>query len=220
MDLGKAFSFVFDDDNWVATVLLGGLIALIPIIGQLWVMGMIIQTAKNVMQGIDRPMPDLSDFGGKLGMGFWSFIIALVYASPIIILSFLFACVVALGGGMAGTNENAAAGFIVFATFCFILLAIVLALILQPLIIAATARYVQTDNIGDALRFGEVWRIVRNDLGTWLTLWLVQILCSLVASLGGIIVIGWPFTYIYSQLVFGHALGQIIRKTNAASMGV
>lgn len=213
MDLGKAFSFVFEDDNWVATILLGGLILLIPIIGQFWLLGMIVQTARNVMQGIDRPMPDLSDFGGKLGMGFWSFIIALVYASPIIILSFLFACVAALSSGMAGSNEEAAGIIIVLASFCFVMLVFVLALVLQPLVIVATARYTQTGNIGDALRFGEVWGIMRNDLGTWLTLWLVQILCGLLASVVSFTVILAPFAYVYSQFVFGHTMGQIIRKT-------
>ena len=32
MDIGKAFSFVFEDERWVSKVLLGGLFMIIPIV--------------------------------------------------------------------------------------------------------------------------------------------------------------------------------------------
>lgn len=218
MDLGKAFSFVFEDDNWITTILVGGLLLLVPIIGQLWLLGFLIQTARNVVQGSARPMADMSDFGGKLGMGFWNFVIALVYAIPVVLISLLFACIIALGGGMAEASEGAAAGTLGLAFACLLPLLIVVSLILQPLIIVATARYVQTDNVGDALRFGEIWGALRKDLSDWIVLWLVQILCGFVGSLGGIVFgIGALFTYVYSQAVFGHAMGQIIRKVNGST---
>ena len=49
MDIGKAFGFVFEDEEWVSKVLIGGLIFLIPLIGQFAVIGYSFKVAQNVM---------------------------------------------------------------------------------------------------------------------------------------------------------------------------
>ncbi len=38
MDFAKAFSFVFDDPDWVQKIVIGGLVSLIPVIG--WLLGL------------------------------------------------------------------------------------------------------------------------------------------------------------------------------------
>jgi uncharacterized membrane protein len=39
MDFGRAFSFVFEDPDWLKKVAIAGLVMLIPVIGQLVVLG-------------------------------------------------------------------------------------------------------------------------------------------------------------------------------------
>jgi len=39
MDFGKAFSFVFEDEDWIKKIGVGGLISLIPVIGVFLVLG-------------------------------------------------------------------------------------------------------------------------------------------------------------------------------------
>ena len=68
MDIGKAFSFVFEDEEWVSKILIGGLIALIPLVGQLVVLGYALKVAQNVAQGSPRPLPR-SKFSSKVGSG-------------------------------------------------------------------------------------------------------------------------------------------------------
>ena len=39
MDIGKAFSFVFDDEQWVTSILIMGLLILVPIHGSIVLIG-------------------------------------------------------------------------------------------------------------------------------------------------------------------------------------
>lgn len=215
MDIGKAFSFVFEDEQWVASILLGGLILLIPIIGQIALLGYTMETARNVARGNPRPLPQWNTFGEKLGLGFAGFVVSLVYSLPIIVLGMLLICLPLFAAAGARSNEGAAAA--VGGSFaCLFPLLIILVLLLQPVILAGLVRYLQTGSIGAALQVGEVIAMVRADLGAWVVLWLVSLLCGVVASLGSIIVIGFIFTYPYSQAVFGHAMGQTMQRFSPA----
>jgi hypothetical protein len=69
MDLGRAFGFFFEDENWLNKVLIGGLLQIIPIVGQLALLGYLFEVARNVAQGNPRPLPDWSDLGTKLVKG-------------------------------------------------------------------------------------------------------------------------------------------------------
>lgn len=211
MDIGKAFSFVFDDEQWISSILICGLLLLVPILGTFLVIGYMLETARNVAMASPRPLPKWDNFGEKLSLGFAGFVISLGYAMPLVILAVLFACLGAGLGGAAGSEDGAAAA-IAGVTFCIIPLIMLLALIIQPLILAATARYLQTGSLGSAFQIGEVVSMVRSDLSGWVVLFLLYLLCGVVASLGSIVVIGFIFTAPYSQAVFGHLLGQKLQQ--------
>ncbi|MCS6880498.1 MAG: DUF4013 domain-containing protein [Oscillochloridaceae bacterium] len=214
MDIGKAFSFVFEDEQWVASILIGGLILLIPIIGLIVLLGYTLETARNVAQGNPRPLPKWNTFGEKLGLGFAYFVIGLVYSLPLIVLIMLIVCVPLFAAG-AGSDEGAAAALASFS--CFLPLLIIVSLLLQPVILAAVARYLQMGSIGAALQVGEVITMVRADPGAWVVLWLILLLCGIIANLGAIIIIGFIFTVPYSQAVFGHAMGQTLQRFSPAA---
>lgn len=218
MDIGRAFSFVFDDDEWLTVLLIGGLIMFVPILGQIVLVGFMIETARNVMAGSDRPLPKWNHLGETFSLGLSGFIIQLVYALPLILISCAFACLGVLGStGLA--SERGAGGLFLAAIFCLIPLTIVLSLIIQPLTLAALARYTQTGVLGSALRVGEVTGMLRADLGGWLVLWLLQLLCGVVAGLGSVFfVIGAVVTTVYSTAVFGHLLGQKLLGTPTRQM--
>ncbi|PDV97531.1 DUF4013 domain-containing protein [Candidatus Chloroploca asiatica] len=204
MDIGKAFSFVFDDEQWLTSILIAGLLALIPLVGQILIIGYMLETARRLAAGNPRPLPQWDNFGEKFNLGLVGLGIAIVYAVPVIVIALLFACVPLFAAG-AG---DAAAGIAALLVLCLMPLIMIVALATQPLLIAGTVRYLQTNSFSEALNFSAVITMVRGDLGGWVVLWLLQILCGLVASAGGIIVIGILFTLPYSQAVFGHLMGQ------------
>lgn len=211
MDIGKAFSYVFEDEQWVTSILICGLLMFVPIVGWLAIGGYALEAARNVAMNSPRPLPKWDNFGQKLSLGWNWFVISIVYALPVAILSGALACLPLLGViGSGGSEEaaSAAVGLFLGSFACLLPLVILVALIIQPLIFAATVRYLQTGSLGAALRVGEIITMVRSDLGGWFVLWLLYILCSFVAQLGSVIVIGIIFTLPYSQAVFGHLLGQ------------
>lgn len=223
MDLGKAFSYVFDDEEWIQVILIGGLILiggiLIPVVGWIaisfLVIGFTMEIARNVAMGSPRPLPRFNSLSGLLDMivkGFYGWLVQLIYMLPVALLGLIFACVAVVIALGAGNDEEAVLAGILPLMFCLTPLMIVLSLVLQPISLAAWARYLQTGSLGAALRFGEVFAIVRANLGTWVVLWLLMILCGLIVSFTSFLVITIPFAVIYSQAVFGHLLGQVITQ--------
>ena len=211
MDIGKAFSFVFEDEEWVSKVLIGGLIFLIPLIGQFAVIGYSLKVAQNVIQGNPRPLPTWSEFGDHIMRGLYAFVIQLVYALPAVILAGVFACtVISASAAASQRSEQAGAGIGILGT-CLIPLIIIVGLLSTLLSYPAIGRYLATNSLGEAFKFNDVIANVRGNLSPWLMLLLVGILASFVGSLGSIACgVGLLFTYFYAQCVIGYALGQTI----------
>ncbi|HEX5692874.1 MAG TPA: DUF4013 domain-containing protein, partial [Roseiflexaceae bacterium] len=209
MDIGKAFSYVFEDERWISKVLIGGLILIVPILN-FAAFGYLVKIAQNVAQRNPRPLPEWSgQLGDHFMRGLNVFVIYLVYLLPVFILEGLFFCVT---GGLAsrvdaGSDASGAAfGLLGVCLFPLILL---LALVLFVLIFAAIARYAATNTLSEAFKFGEIIAGVRRNLSPWLMLLLVYILAQFVGGLGIIACgIGVFFTAFYAQCVLGHALGQ------------
>lgn len=212
MDVGKAFSYVFEDEQWFVSLLICGLMLFIPIVGWLAIGGYGLEVARNVGQGNPRPLPKWNNFGEKIRLGWDWFLISLVYALPLLLISLAFACVPIIGAmGSAGDSDaamSAALAVMVSTMFCLVPLTIILGFAVQLLIFPAALRYLQTGSISAALQFRDVIAMVRGDFGGWIVILLLYILSSLVAQLGSIVVIGFILTVPYSQAFFGHILGQ------------
>lgn len=219
MDIGRTFSYVTEDESWISKILIGGLISLIPIVGQLVLLGWVVQIARNVAAGVPKPIPGWSDFGEKLSIGFGAFVVQLVYYIPL----FLVQCVTqAIGVGLASSASSdsgaaAAAGGII--ALLGGLLVLVLALATIPFILAGTVRFVQTGNIAQSLRFADTFALFRNNMGLILSLFLVQLLGSVIGGLGIIACfIGIIFTLPFGQAVFAHGLGQAAARLGGSAV--
>lgn len=217
MNLTRAFSFVFDDPDWWQLVLVVGLLQLVPIIGQIAALGCILYTARAVASGSDRPLPRLSQFGAVFSEGLYGAFIYIVYYLPMLLIACVFFCLAA-AVTIASGNSEPPIGILIGLMLCLSLLFAPLTLITQPLLIVGSGRYVQTGSAGAALQLGEVLALLRRNPAEWLVLWLLSILCNIVAGLGAIVfVFGALFTTAYAALVFGHLLGQTVRYVSSPS---
>jgi hypothetical protein len=204
MDFGKAFSFVFEDEDWIKKVGVGGLLSLIPVIGIFVVMGWGLEITKRVIKGQEEVLPEWDDFGGYLTKGFMLFLITFVYTLPIILVQ---AC-----SSLPFLYENADETLTIIFTIvtvcfgCFTFLYSLAAYLVLP---AAVGRYAATGELGQAFKLGEIFKKVRENLGTYALVLLGGIVASLVASLGTIAcVIGVVFTMVYAMAINGHLWGQ------------
>ncbi|MGB7095956.1 MAG: hypothetical protein WBD62_15035, partial [Anaerolineales bacterium] len=62
MDIGKSFSYPFEDDEWLTKLFLGAIVSAVPILNFAWT-GYTVDIMRNVIDGVSMPMPAWSDFG-------------------------------------------------------------------------------------------------------------------------------------------------------------
>jgi hypothetical protein len=204
MDFGKAFTFVFDDEDWLKKIGLGGLLSLIPLLGIFLVLGWGFEVTRRVISGEAEVLPDWNDFGGYLTRGFLVFLVAFIYLLPVILiqsctsLPYLYDSV-----------DDAYYAIVSVITFCFGCLTFLYSLVAYLILPAAFGKYAVTDQLADAFKLGEIFTLVKDNLGSYALVLLGGIIASIVASLGTIAcVIGVLFTTVYSMAINGHLWGQ------------
>lgn len=208
MDFGKSFGYVFEDENWVTKILLGGILNSIPILNFV-VGGYAAETIKNVATGQPRPLPEWSDFGDKFVKGLMLAIICFVYALPMIILYGCMALlIVALRAG-EGDAARTLAGLVGALISCFVLLyALALALVLP----AAIVRYAMIGQVGSAFQFGQVFSFITGNLGNYILALVMAWVAVFISGFGVIAcVVGVLFTAFWATLVWAHLMGQVQR---------
>lgn len=216
MNFGKAFTFVFDDQDWVKKLLINALIGLIPIVGQFYLLGWGLEVARRVAMRSMTPLPDV-DFGTFLGHGFKAAVIGIVYAIPIWIVVIPMVAVTGIADA-AGMDADAVATIAMVCSICGGLIALVYGIILGLALPAALTRAVLAGSIKAGLQFRDVLALVKAAPGAYLMVLLGSIVASLLASVvGGIACgVGIIFTMAYYQAVMGHFYGQAYLEASAA----
>ena len=218
MDLGKAFSFTFDDPDWIKKVLLGGVISLVPILN-FAATGYSLEVTRRVLDNDPRPLPEWDDIGGKLVKGLLYTIIAFVYALPILLLVCLMQGGLAVLSGAASSSSSssdAAGGAAAIISICFSCLMLIYGVFMGIVLPAAIGNYAAKDQFGAAFRFGDIISLVQKNINVYLMVLVIEIAAGLVASIVGSIAcgIGILFTGFWSLLVIGFATGQAYREAS------
>ncbi len=220
MEFGKAFSFQFEDSDWIKKIVIMGLVTLIPIIGQLVLLGWMVDIIKKVIDHEPLTLPNL-DFGRQLSRGWGVFVIGLVYAIPIIVVGIIQAVASAIVGGIAGNNSDMVevAGVIVaILSICFGLLYLIYGIVLALVMPIAYGKYAEFGTIGSAIKFGEVISMARKVIGPLFIVLLGSIVASLVASLGSIACgVGVLLTTAYATSIMAHLYGQAYNLAKSAA---
>lgn len=216
MEFGKAFSFPFEDQDWIKKLGIAGLLLIIPILGTLVVAGWALEVTRRVIQRDSQPLPDWSNFGDYIMKGLQMWVIGFVYSLPIILVS---ACqqgaLVFMQDG-SNTDQTMVTALAVLSA-CFACVMIVYGIFIGFFLPAAFGRFAATGQMGAAFRFGEVFALVKAAPAAYLMVLLGSIVAGLVGSLGIILcVVGVLFTYAYAMVVNAHLWGQAY---NVASSG-
>ncbi|MBN1246189.1 MAG: DUF4013 domain-containing protein [Anaerolineae bacterium] len=208
MDFGKAFTFVFDDPDWLKKVAINALIGLIPLVGSIYVLGWGLEVARRVAAGSATPLPDV-DFGTYLGHGFKAFVVALVYTLPIWVITIPIAIVAAVADS-AGVEGDALYALLTITNVCGGLLILVYGLVMGLAIPAALTRTVVHGSIGAGLQVKSVVAMVKAAPGAYLLTLVGTFVAGMLAALVGTLAcgVGLFFTAAYQQLVTGHFYGQ------------
>lgn len=201
MDVGLAFSFPFQDEDWVTKLILAAVIMLVPIIGIIVVLGWTLMITRNVIRGEAKPLAGWSDFAGLLTLGFKAFLISLIYALPIIIIIIPF--------GLIASMFEDADSWIAFASICFSCLSILYGIVLAFIYPAAMGELAANDDFAAALNPARIIELVRKAPNAYVLTFLATIGVSFLAGFGVLLcIVGVLFTMAYSYAVYGHLFGQ------------
>jgi len=211
MDIGKAFTFTFDDEKWINKVLVGGLFVLASsiLIGIPFLIGYMLQLIRNVMQGMEKPLPEWDELGEKFKEGLFLAIIYVIWTIPL----WLIGALLGLSGvGIAGIsdNSNAVGSFIGIVSLCFSCLATLWGIAIALLMPAITIRFALNPELKSGFEFAEIWQFTRDNLGNIIITLLLSIVAAIISSFGVILcIIGVVLTYFWYYLVYAHLVGQI-----------
>ena len=126
---------------------------LIPVLGVIVVLGWTLAITRNVIKGEAQPLAGWSDFGDLLTLGFKAFVISLIYAIPLIILSIPFGIIASMG-------EDAET-WVSIASMCFSCISILYGLVLAFVFPAAMGELAATGNLGPALNPSRILELIR-----------------------------------------------------------
>ncbi len=218
MDIGSAFTFMFDDEEWVKKLAIGGGIAFAATILSSVVVGLVLffplfgymlETIKSVRDG-QTQLPEWTDFGGLFVKGLMFFLISLVYSVPILLIACIFGGIFALTG-QADIDE----GVLTAIMSCFYCLILIVGLLIGIVLPAGIIRYVQFETFGSAFQFGEIFNFIKNNIGNYIIAILLIFVAQLLAQFGVILcVVGVFFTFFWSMLVQANLYGQLAREVN------
>lgn len=185
MDIGKAFTFVAEDEEWLSKLGIGAIITLASflILPAFLLVGYMVQVTRNVKNGEARPLPVWTNWDKLFIDGLYVGIAQFIYTLPL----WLIVCVAIVAtvgfGGLTETMENAA-GMAIATTWilvsCLILLVAVALFFISPAIII---QYVRTGEFGATFRVGEVFGIARDNAGSILIAAVAMFVVSLVFSI-------------------------------------
>jgi hypothetical protein len=210
MNLGKAFTYPFDDPDWMKKLGIAAVMMIIPIVGGLFVMGWAIEITRRVIQGEAYPMPQWEDFMGLLVKGLKVVVISLVYLLPVILVS---ACTQGLTILGQETGEDIVMTIAMLVSVCFGCLVFLYSLLAGLVMPAAFGKFAATGELKAAFRFGEVISMVRAVPMAYIMVLLGGFVASIIGGLGVIAcVIGVLVTIPFANAAMAHLWGQAYRE--------
>jgi len=209
MEYGKAFTFAFDDEEWVMKIILGGVFALLSpvLVGIPFVLGYMLELIRNVAEGRERPLPAWDELGDKFVQGLVLFVILIIVGIPL----YVFGCINWAFAALADSADVEVLNLlVVLVSVCLGLVSAVYSALALP---AFTIRYAVTRDFGATLNIGKAWGVLKANFGHYILIIIVSCLAGLIAQAGVILCfIGVFLTWFWAFLVQGHLYGQYYRQ--------
>ena len=208
----RPFTFVFDDPRWVPKVLVGGVFVLCSffLIGSFFLLGYFARLVRNVLAGVERPLPEWDDLGEYFSEGVLLFGVVLLYVLPIIVLVLIMFVPAAI---MSSVDHDAArdVGSGIFS--CVGCLIAPIALAIWLFLPAALLMTITTRRFGAAFEFRELWAFIKANIGNYLLAIVVTIVARFIGQAGVILLcVGVLFTEFWALCASGYAFAQVYKQ--------
>jgi uncharacterized membrane protein len=201
MDIGRAYTFITSDPKWIAKVLIGAAVSLVPILN-FALYGYALDVLKRVYHGTDLPLPEWDDFGDYFIRGLLVSIGVFIWQLPLVVLI----CPIIIAGTVTDSSVVWVLGFA-----CLVPIAILFSAIVGQVV---AARYALDGEFSTMFEFSTILSEARRGAGLLLLCALIYILASVIGAIGGIITCGIGFFILspWLTLAQAHLLGQAYRR--------
>ena len=205
MDFGLAFSYVFEDEDWVKKLAIASVLCL-TVIGIIPVLGWGLEVIRRVIKEEPEPLPDWSEFGQYFVKGLLIVLVGFIYSLPIIVIG---SCNAGTGTLLGNTGEDFATAAIWILTMCLSCLYILYGLGISLVLPAALGNYAASGEFGSVFKLGKIFKIVKDNLGNYGLVFLGMLLSYIIVPLGTVACgIGIAVTTAYAILFNSHLMGQ------------
>ena len=226
MDIGKSFSYPFEDDEWLTKLFLGAIVSAVPILNFAWT-GYTVDIMRNVIDGVSMPMPAWSDFGDKFVKGFLVWAAGFIYTLPALIIACLPLGFLIIPATMESSNTTETLISVFTGIGILFLCLLVLYLLAFSFYFPAVyINFARKGTFGSCFEIREIIKIVSQNTSKYLTAWLVSIVGAIVVGIIVMLVslvlaiipcIGWLITWVISALssvyiftLYSHLFGQVV----------
>jgi hypothetical protein len=235
MDIGKSFSYPFQDNKWMSKLIIGALVSIVPILNFAWA-GYLVDLVKNVMNREAEPLPEWTEFGEKFMKGLLIWVAGLIYALPVICLSTIFITTASLTlssfteGDSANTIGSAFSGVGILLACLAVLYGLALSFFYPAMII----HFSRKESFGSLFEIGAIIKVATSKLSPYLTAWLIGIVAAVVVSLViGIVgaalnvipclgqIAAWVLgavAGVYTTAVWGYLFGQVAAESPSSAI--
>ncbi len=215
MNIGKAFVFPTEDQDWLRKVGIAALVMLIPLVGSFALAGWGLEVTRRVIRREPQPLPDWTDFGGYIVGGLQVAVIGFAYVLPIFLIV---ACSQGLLFSLTDSDNDTITSIVTLISICLSCIVFLFVIFMMFFVPAAIGKFADTGQMSAAFRFGEIFGLVRAAPAAYLLVLLGNLIAGILASLGVIAcIIGVFFTSAYAAAINGHLQGQAYLLASAAA---
>lgn len=226
MDVGKSFTYMFEDKEWITKLAIGGVILLagsilsilvIPILAAVaLLLGYTLVVIRNVYDGNPTPLPKWDNIGDLFVKGVLAMVGVIIWSIPLIILACCISIAMAAltnGNADGGRALSGAAGLVVACLYC---LMFVVGIVISLFVYAPLTLFALTNQINSFWDFQGISKFIQANFGNYFIAFLLALVANFIAGFGIIAcLVGVFFTTFWGMLVIGHLFGQVAR-TNLA----
>ena len=219
MDIGKSFTYIFEDKKWISKLLIGVLISWVPIL-QLALGGYANEIIRRVEGQNPEPLSDWDDLGKKFVEGLVLALAMIIYNLPILILSCLFVPFLASAGAFEGDTQTFVAAVSSGLGLLLSCLFILYGLFLSFIVPAIQIHYAKVGTFKSCFQVREITHFATSNLSNYILAWLIYLVFGILASIvtGVIPCIGWIVGLavpVVTIMVYGHVFGQVAAQAPA-----
>jgi len=192
IDWGKGFTVLFEDREWIGKTLIGGIFLLLSIvlIGIPFVLGYILEFARNVIERRSPVLPEWDNMGDKFTKGLVFTIIIIIFSLIFGVVIFLLALIPCLGW---------IAGVIISILFSFV----------YPFLLC---EYAVTTNFSAVFNFERMFNFIGNQVVNILIAIILTIVIGIIGSFGIILLlIGIIFTSFWAVIGSTYFYAEVYR---------